>query len=250
VSGASDAEDQLFLETTRRMAPQRLADEDVRVALGLLGPGLRGPLADLGCGYGRHLEALLRQPAGQGAGPLIGIDRSRLLLAEARRRAPAARLLRGDLLALPLAAGALAGALCFYSSFALGTQEEARRALSEAARALRPGGRLVITTDNPLRLAASPQAELREELLGLGLVVEQSRFDAQAGVDEVRRSLLRPGGEKLSATWRIRYYLPDELAELARSAGLTLLRLEPDARLTAHTPQLVALLQRSGAPGQ
>jgi SAM-dependent methyltransferase len=235
------AEDQLFLETTRRLAPPRLASLDVRTALRLLEADPREPVADLGCGYGRHLLPLLEQ----GRVKVIGIDRSALLLREAKKLVPQASLLRGDLRALPLARGTLGGATCFYSSFALGTHADARAALAEIARVLKPGARLVITTDNPLRLEASPESDFVEEVPGLGRVAERSRFDARERVDVVERSLVRPDGERLAATWRIRYFLPGELAELARLSGLTFLRLDPGARLSRDTPQLTALFERA-----
>lgn len=125
----------------------------------------------------------------------------------------------------------------------LGTDEDAILALREAGRALSPAGRLVLTTDNPLRLAGAPTQGLREDIPGLGRVEEEGRFDPATGVDEVRRRLTRPDGQILSATFRIRYYLPAGLAALAGAAGLSLLRLEPDAPLSADTPQLVALLR-------
>ena len=236
-----DAEDRLFYETTSRLAPQRLADLDAHQALGLLNADPLVPIADLGCGFGRHLAPLsARRAAG-----VLGLDRSRVLLDEARKRAPLAALLQGDLLHLPLPAQSLAGATIFYSSFAMGSQQDARAALAEVARVLRPGARLVLTTDNPLRLEMSPESAFFETIPGLGRVTEQSQFDPKTRTDEVRRQLTRPAGETLSATWRIRYYLPGELAELARTAGLEFVRLEPEGRLKATTPQMVALLQRA-----
>ena len=128
----SDA-DRIFLETTRRFAPPKLARDDVRIALELARVAPEMPVADLGCGYGRHLQAL----AEKGHVQALGIDRSQLLLGEARARAPHARLLRADLRSLPLHAGSLAAAFCFYSSMFLGTHEDALQALREASRVLR-----------------------------------------------------------------------------------------------------------------
>ncbi|HTO96129.1 MAG TPA: class I SAM-dependent methyltransferase [Myxococcales bacterium] len=234
------AADRIFLETTRRYAPPRLAREDVSAALRLAQVEPGKPLADLGCGYGRHLSALVEQ----GHPHPLGIDRSPLLLAEARRQAEPAWLLRADLRALPLHAGSLAAAFCFYSSMFLGTAEDAAGALREAARVLRPGGSLVLTTDNPLRLAARPSADYTEDVPGLGQVRERSEWDAAESVDRVTKSLRLPAGEVLSATYVIRYYAPPALAGLARSSGLVLRRLEPDAPLTEETPQLIALLEK------
>ena len=237
---ADDVADRIFLETTRRFAPPRLAHEDVRLALELAQVDSGKPVADLGCGYGRHLRALREH----GHARPIGIDKSARLLAEAHAQAPAAQLLRADLRALPLHEGSLSAAFCFYSSMFLGSEEEAVGALTECARVLRPGGALVLTTDNPLRLRARPQASYQEEVPGLGLVSEESVYDPGADVDRVTKRLRRAGGEELSATFFIRYYDPLRLAALALQAGLLFRRLSPDAPLTDATPQLIALLEK------
>lgn len=232
--------DRIFLETTRRLAPARLAFDDVRTALSLAQVDAGKPVADLGCGYGRHLRAL----AEQGYVDAVGIDRSPLLLAEARAQAPAARLVQADLRSLPLAAGSLSAAFCFYSSMFMSGAADALQALAECARILRPGGALVLTTDNPLRLAANPRSRFEQDVPDLGHIVEESAWDAASSVDRVTKTLRTPGGEELSATFVIRYYSPSRLAELALQAGLSLRRLHPDAPLTESTPQLIALLEK------
>jgi SAM-dependent methyltransferase len=227
--------DRVYLETMRRVAPRRFAQEDVHVALRLAQVEPGKPIADLGCGYGRHLRELLQY--GHRA---TGIDWSALLLSEARLHAPGARIVRADLKALPLHQGSLAAAFCFYSSMFLGSDEDAALALVEAARVLRPGGTLVVTTDNPLRLAANPKSRSEHHLDGLGRVVEESRFDGE--VDHIRKSVRLDSGEVLEAEFHIRYYAPDALAALAYVAGLRFVRLhEP---LTETTPQLIALLEK------
>ena len=240
-ASANQDADRIFLETTRRFAPPRLAQEDVRLALALsqVAPGKL--VADLGCGYGRHLRALVER----GYPHPLGLDQSPLLLGEARAQAPGARLLRADLRRLPLHQGTLSAAFCFYSSMFLGDHQDALQALREVARVLRPGGSLVLTQDNPERLAQRPQARFEEDVAGLGRVVEESLYEPAANVDRVTKTITRPGGEVLSAVFVIRYYPPPELAALARAAGLVLQRLEPDEALTPDTPQLVALLERA-----
>jgi SAM-dependent methyltransferase len=193
------------------------------------------PIADLGCGYGRHLRELV-----QFGHRAFGVDRSGLLLDEARAQAPGAVLVRADLRALPLHQGSLAAAFCFYSSMFLGSEEDAALALVEVARVLRPGGSLVLTTDNPLRLAASPQVRAEHQVPGLGTLVEEGRFDG--GVDHVRKTVRLDSGEVLEAEFHIRYYPPEALAALAYVSGLRFSRLhEP---LTETTPQLIALLEK------
>jgi SAM-dependent methyltransferase len=124
----------------------------------------------------------------------------------------------------------------------LGTHQDATAALRECARVLRQGGALVLTTDNPIRLAARPQSRFEEDVPGLGHVVEESVFEGT--VDRVTKTVVTASGERLSATFVIRYYPPPDLAALARAAGLEFRRLEPDAPLTEATPQLVALLEK------
>ncbi len=237
---ALDESDRVFLETTRRLAPPGLAREDVRVALELLRPALGAAprVADLGCGFGRHLAAFAKH----GIPRICGVDRSQLLLAEARKLLPGALLVKADLRALPFASGSLDGAACFYSSMFLGSDADSVAALAEARRALKPDGRLVLTTDNPLRLQAAPRAEYQEDVPGLGQVSEQSVFDERTAVDTVTRRVAAPGQLPLSATFRIRYYLPPALSALAKAAGLTLVRLQPDEALTEVSSQLIALL--------
>ena len=74
----------------RRLAPRRFAQEDVRAALQLAQVEPGKPIADLGCGYGRHLRELV-----QFGHRATGIDRSAFLLAEARLEAPAAPVVKG-----------------------------------------------------------------------------------------------------------------------------------------------------------
>jgi len=236
----TDEADRIFLETTIRFAPQKLAREDVQAALRLAGIEPGKPVVDLGCGYGRHLRELL-----QWGHRAIGVDRSALLVGEARREAPGATIILGDLRALPFHARSMAAAFCFYSSMFLGSEEDAALALAEAARVLRPGGSVVLTTDNPLRLAARPHARFEEDVRGLGHVVEESRYDAKRHVDTVHKSVRTPEGKRLQATFSIRYYGPDELSTLAAVAGLTFVRT--DAPLTETTPQLIALLEKTEA---
>jgi SAM-dependent methyltransferase len=232
--------DRIFLETTRRYAPPRLAREDVAIALQLSQVEPGKPIADLGCGFGRHLAAFIDQ----GHPHPIGVDRSELLLAEARTQAPSARLVRADLRALPLHAASLAAAFCFYSSMFLGSHADAIDAMREAGRVLRPGGSFVLTTDNPLRLAARPRSRYEEDVAGLGHLIEESEWDTARNVDRVTKTLTTLRGERLSATFSIRYYAPSVLASLAEPLGMVVRRLEPDAPLTEATPQLIALLEK------
>ncbi len=97
--------------------------------------GAAGVIGDLGCGPG-HVAAYL---GGRGA-RVVGIDLSPGMLRQAPPGLPVAA---GDLMALPLADGALAAAVAFYSLIHLPPGTEVA-ALAEVRRVLRPGGALLV----------------------------------------------------------------------------------------------------------
>ena len=97
-----------------------------------------GPVCDLGCGPGqvaRHLH-----DRGVDAS---GLDLSPAMIALARELNPGLAFRTGDLRALPFPSGALAGIAAFYSIIHVARGEVAG-AFREMARALRPGGRLLL----------------------------------------------------------------------------------------------------------
>jgi ubiquinone/menaquinone biosynthesis C-methylase UbiE len=123
---------QLFLE--RRAIDQALELAAIR-------PGDR--LLDLGTGTG----GVLRRLAGRADAPreAVGVDRSASMLAAARDLPSAWRLVRADATALPFADESFDVVTAVYLLHLL--DPPARRALiADAARVLRPGGRLITVT--------------------------------------------------------------------------------------------------------
>jgi SAM-dependent methyltransferase len=99
-----------------------------------------GPVLDVGCGPAQVSRYLI------GRGRLaIGIDLAPGMLAEAARLVPAAKLLAGDLLALPLRPASCAGAVASYSLHHL-PRARLGSALRGLRAVLRPGGVLVVIT--------------------------------------------------------------------------------------------------------
>jgi SAM-dependent methyltransferase len=113
---------------------------------------------------GRGLVVPLRRRAGE----VVGIDVSPRLVETAGRRHPALTTLMADVRALPLADSSFDAVISNSTLDHLASLEEVSAALRELYRVLRPGGRLVLTLDNPvnpvlaLRSALSP--ELRRRL--------------------------------------------------------------------------------------
>ena len=154
-------------------------------------PGAR--VVDLGCGGGRLALSLARLGA-----RAVGVDRSpasiRAARREAHRRSSSVRFVCADLLSAPLRSGAFD---LVVMTDVVEHLENPRRALEEAGRLLRPGGRLFLNTfDRSLRsrIAVVGLAE------GLGFV-PRGTHDA--------RLFVRPG----------------ELEEYARRASLRIERL-------------------------
>lgn len=100
----------------------------------------KGEVCDLGCGPG-HVCRFLRE---QGA-DAFGMDLSPEMVEVARKRNQdvGLRFVQGDMRSLPLADGALAGVVAFYSVIHLELQT-VPRALEEMCRVLVPGGRLLL----------------------------------------------------------------------------------------------------------
>jgi ArsR family transcriptional regulator len=100
----------------------------------------RWTVGDLGCGTGETTAALARFVA-----RVVAVDRSGEMLQAARRRLrdlPNADVRRGELSALPIDDGELDAAVMI---LVLHHTPDPSAVLREAARALKPGGRLVVT---------------------------------------------------------------------------------------------------------
>jgi SAM-dependent methyltransferase len=143
----------------------------------------RGMVADVGCGPG-HVGAFL---AARGV-DLCGIDLSTEMLAIGHRRFPTIPFVAGDMVALGLRAGVLAGVTAFYSLIHV-RRDRVPSALMELRRALRPDGLLLLAVhggegevhrdswyDRPVKMAATlfPTDELVRAATRAGFAVEEA----------------------------------------------------------------------------
>lgn len=119
-------------------AYQRPRTDLPRVVLGLA--ALRGSetVADIGCGNGIYLSGLAGR---RHAGPAVGVDLSRGMLTAARQRAPAAALLAGDAVMLPLRDGASDVTLAMHMLYHV---PDPASAVRELRRVTRPGGLVLV----------------------------------------------------------------------------------------------------------
>jgi demethylmenaquinone methyltransferase/2-methoxy-6-polyprenyl-1,4-benzoquinol methylase/ArsR family transcriptional regulator len=132
----------VWRETRRLHAPEAEVEAAIVEAAGA---GFRR-LLDIGCGAGRMLELLA--PLAENA---VGVDLSPAMLGVARAQIEQAglrnvQLRQGDIYALPVEAGGFDLAVVHQVLHYLDTPA---RALREAARALSPGGRLIVVDFAP-----------------------------------------------------------------------------------------------------
>jgi ArsR family transcriptional regulator len=173
--------EQVFVGLTATWDAERLrlfgAGAELQALPALLDP--RWVVADLGCGTGIVAEVLAPHVA-----RVIGVDASPFQLKEARRRlrhAANVELREARLEALPLDGGSVDAALLV---LVLHYVPEPRQALAEAARILKPGGRLLVVDmaahgreEYRLRLGHVWQGFAREQIMG---------WLAEAGLTEAR----------------------------------------------------------------
>ncbi len=192
--------------------------EEARIAVGRalrVAPELgQGPVLDLACGAGRHLEILRRANL-----LAFGIDLSKALL----RMAPSPLrpwLLRGDMRQLPVKAGFLRGICLWFTPFGYFSDDENRALMLSLGTLLQNNGVLVMDYLNADLVARTliPEdtmerggihARISRSLEGPRLVkrMELTRLDTQ----EVR-----------VVTESVRLYHPTDLQEMAVRAGLRL----------------------------
>lgn len=151
--------------------------------LGFLDPSW--VVADLGCGTGDAAERLAPVVA-----EVIAVDREASMLDASKKRLKEfdnIRFLRGDLMDLPLEAGSIDAAVMM---LVLHHLSEPARALSEAAKALRPGGVMLIVD------MVAHDRETYRQTMGhehLGFQEEEMRtMGHDVGFDRITWRRLRP----------------------------------------------------------
>jgi SAM-dependent methyltransferase len=111
-----------------------------RIALEMLRISPGDAVLDVACGPGNFTRAFA---AAAGDGPVVGLDASRTMLAQAARERPGDEIawVRGSATDLPFRDGSFDAVCCFAALYLI---EEPLRAVAEIARVLAPGGRVAL----------------------------------------------------------------------------------------------------------
>ncbi len=193
--------------------------ETAQEVLGLvrmLGLTTQDRIADVCCGWGRHLGPLVRM-----GHRVTGLDASAMMLGYARalleHEGLAAPLVRGDAAALPYRDGSFDVVLNLFNSFGYFLEEgQNLRVLEEASRVLRPGGRFYLDTRNrPFQILFAPHAQPVTTWDGKEYVLRCS-YDRQ--------------GRRLDSRWS----LPEDPETVVHEASIRLYGLEELRLLLGH----------------
>ena len=240
--------DATYLATDRpALTPRRTrAEVDFAERVLALRPGAR--VLDVPCGFGRHAGELARRGY-----TVVGVDLSPLMLREARRahrEGGRLRFVRADMRRLAYRAE-FDAVICLFTSFGYFSERENVAALRRMARALKPGGRLLMDHRNPAYDATLPTHSWRRPQRGL-YVLWTLEVDRRTNVQEatwliVRGEAARGAPQVTRKRFRLRLWTPAQWRRHLRGAGLRLLRTYGDfkgSRFRRSSPRLLLLAER------
>ncbi len=216
-----DLFDEDYLRTLPFLTPQATQGEAEFVidSMGLQ-PGAQ--VLDVGCGYGRHAMEL----AARGF-HVVGLDLSTPLLVrggeEAMRRGLEINFVRGDMRELDFDAQ-FDAAYCLFSTFGYFDDETNKKTIANVARALKPGGRLLVEILNRDYVIADLPTRVWWEGDGC-VVLEEVELNYFSSRIQVQRSVVFDDGRQLEQEISVRAYSLHEVGKLMHAAGFRVLEV-------------------------
>ena len=214
--------DASYVAALREEKPVRQTRLEVDFVLRSLRPPEGARILDLPCGYGRHAALLARRGF-----RVVGVDLSRPMLAEARRRfaeGPRLRFRRGDMRRIAFR-GEFDAVVNLYTSFGYFTPAQNVAALRRMARALRPGGRLLVDHRDPTYDAGLPR-RLWYRTGKTRFVLEDRRFDRRTKITDSTQLIVITGRRWVAQkTLRFQEFSLPQWRRMLRRVGLRLLRV-------------------------
>jgi 2-polyprenyl-3-methyl-5-hydroxy-6-metoxy-1,4-benzoquinol methylase len=206
------------------------ADADVDTIVRLLELESGAEILDCPCGHGRISNRL----AARGF-RVAGLDASELFLGKARAEAQAQGLdveyVEGDMRKVPWR-GRFDAVVNWFTSFGYFSDEQNKAVLRQFHDALRPGGSLILETQNITRILLQPRPQHWIERDG-DLMLDQWTLDVENARFVTERTVVR-GGRTRRTHFVVRWFSPPELRVWLEEAGFGNVRtpgLEPETRL-------------------
>lgn len=177
-------------------------------------------LLDLACGHGRHALEFARRGY-----DVTGVDLSQPALEAAYDAAERAGLQldlhHKDMREIGFDAE-FDAAINIFTAFGYFAEEgDDELVLLAVARALRPGGLFLIDVINQPGLMRRYDSKGWDEMGDGTIWIDERRYDARTGRNEVRHLVIRPDGRRQELAHSLRVYTCPELSSLLERAGLS-----------------------------
>ncbi len=245
-----DLFDEDYLRTLPFLTPQATQAEAEFVLNAMnLAPGAQ--VLDLGCGYGRHAMEL----AARGF-HVVGLDLSTPLLVrggeEAHRRGLTINFVRGDMRELDFETQ-FDACYCLFSTFGYFDDETNKKTLQNVARALKPGGKLLVEILNRDYVIADLPTRVWWEGDGC-VVLEEVELNYFSSRIQVNRSVVFDDGRQLEQEISVRAYSLHEVGKLMHAAGFRVLEVSGGYQMKGRflgnqSRHIIVLAERKEASG-
>lgn len=213
--------DEDYLRTLPFLTPQATQAEALMV-IESLGAQAPASVLDLGCGYGRHAMEL----AARGF-HVVGVDLSLPLLLrgaeEAQRRGLDISFMHADMREIDFDAQ-FDGAYCLFSTFGYFDDETNKRVATAAAKALKPGARIVLEVLNRDYVIGDLPTRVWWEGDGC-VVLEEVEFNYFSSRVQSKRSIVFDDGRQVEQEISVRVYSLHEIGKLLHASGFRVLEV-------------------------
>jgi SAM-dependent methyltransferase len=216
-----DLFDEDYLRTLPFLTPQATQAE-AEFVINSMNLAAGAQVLDLGCGYGRHAMEL----AARGF-HVVGLDLSTPLLVrggeEAHRRGLTINFVRGDMRELDFE-NQFDATYCLFSTFGYFDDETNKKTLQNVARALKPGGKVLVEILNRDYVIADLPTRVWWEGDGC-VVLEEVELNYFSSRIQVNRSVVFDDGRQLEQEISVRAYSLHEVGKLMHAAGFRVLEV-------------------------
>ena len=238
-----------YLRTLPFLTPRQTEREAQFIAESLQIPA-GGALLDLACGYGRHAMELAAKNY-----KVTGLDLSLPLLiraADAARRVGVnVNFIHGDMREMTFE-NEFDGAYCMFTSFGFFDDDTNRKVAANLARAIKPGGKLLIDVVN--RDYIVHDLPTRVWWQGDGCVVlEEVDFNYFSSRVQVQRSIIFEDGRQVEQEISIRAYSLHEIGKVLHHSGFRVTEVSGGLSLRGkffggNSRQLIVVAEKKAAP--